>query len=265
MIPLSRRIIQFIFSVMIITFYCTASYGDGLEEMSRGHFVIYYKNRRAANNILWKAEAHYKRIVNHIGIQSFRPWEGRDKEKCSIYLYPTKQAYIAATGAPEWSAGIAHSDMARMSLYEGVKGVEFSTLPHELTHILLHELWGVKRIPTWLNEGMAQFEETDKDLIFRRKKSVKDIVRNAAYFELNDLFKMQGIPRGNVELFYSQSASIVDYMIKDNLRANFGRFLAMMKDGKAVNSALKEAFQWKYKNGAGDLEKKWADYIRKKY
>ena len=164
MMRISRKIIQCILAVLFIAFYSVDSCPDNLQKMSRGHFVIYYSNRSRANKILWKAEYHYKRIVNHIGIKDFRPWEGKDKEKCLIYLYPSKQAYMAETGAPEWSAGLAHGDVTKISIYEGVKELERSTLPHELSHLILYELWDKKAIPRWLNEGMAQFgEEVEHD------------------------------------------------------------------------------------------------------
>ena len=259
-----HKIIYCVFVVLSAALCCADSYGADFQQMSRGHFIIYHRNRSAANNILWKAEAHYKRIVSHIGIGSFRPWESKDKEKCRIYFYPSRKAYLTATGAPNWSVGLAHGNEARISLYEGVKTTAHSTLPHELTHILLRKLWGEVPIPVWLNEGMAQFEEDDKNITSHRKKYIKGIVRSGSYFKLADLFKMSGIP-SDVNLFYAQSASIVDYLIKDNLRANFGRFLTMMRKGKSVDSALKGVFQWKYKNGIPDLEKRWVDYVRKRY
>ena len=262
MIRISKKIIHCVFACSLIAFYCVDSYADDLQKMSRGHFIIYHNNRPQANKILWKAEYHYKRIVNHIGVKNFRPWEGEDKERCLIYLYPSKEVYMAKTGAPEWSAGLAHGDITKISLYEGVKELERSILPHELTHLILYELWGKKPIPLWLNEGMAQFEEEVENEIFHRKKIMKNMVRSGAYFKLNKLFAMRHVPSNNVSLFYAQSASVIDYLIKDNLRANFGRFLIMVKDGK-VDSALKEAFQWKYKNGISDLEERWLDFIQK--
>ena len=219
MIYASKKVIHCIFACLLIAFYCVDSYGDNLQKMSRGHFIIYHNNRPYANKILWKAEYHYKRIINHIGVKNFRPWEGEDKKRCRIYLYPSKEVYIAATGAPEWSAGLAHGSITKISLYEGVKGLEDSTLPHELTHIILHELWGKKPIPLWLNEGMAQFEEEDEYKIFHRKKRMRDMARSGAYFDLDKLFAMRRVPPNNVDLFYDQSASIIDYLIKDNLQA----------------------------------------------
>ncbi|MEA3305275.1 MAG: hypothetical protein U9R52_00510 [Candidatus Omnitrophota bacterium] len=233
--------------------------------MPRGHFIIYHNNRPRANKILWKAEYHYKRIINHIGVKNFRPWEEEDEERCLIYLYPSKEAYMAETGAPEWSAGLAHGDITKISLYEGVKEVERSVLPHELTHMLLRELWNKKPIPLWLNEGMAQFEEECEYGIFHRKKRMKNIAKSRAYFKFSELFAMRHVPSDNVTLFYTQSASIIDYLIRGNLRANFGRFLMLIKNGKKADSALKEAFQWKYKNGISSLEERWLDFIGKRY
>ena len=73
------------------------------------------------------------------------------------------------------------------------------------------------------------------------------------------------MPDEKVSLFYSESASVVDHLITDNIRANYGRFLTCMKKGDTVEGALKKSYQWKYKKGISDLEKRWLDFVKRKY
>src|SRR3989338_9439443 len=87
------------------------SHAADFEKLERGHFVIYHQNKELANSLSWKAEYYYKKIVGHFGVPEFRPWEG--KEKGEIYLYRTKADYMKATGAPEWSGGIAQLNTSR--------------------------------------------------------------------------------------------------------------------------------------------------------
>ena len=76
---------------------------------------------------------------------------------------------------------------------------------------------------------------------------------------------MQAVPEDNVELFYAESASVVDHLVTDNLRTSFGKFLTCLKNGESVESALAKAYQWKYKNGMSDLEVKWKEFVKRKY
>ncbi|MBL7071193.1 MAG: hypothetical protein ISS26_03350 [Candidatus Omnitrophica bacterium] len=234
-----------------------------LEIFKRGHFEIYHNNRSMANKLSWKAEYHYKRILNHLGIKGFQPWESGNK--CPIYIYETKSDYMQATGAPEWSQGLAEFKNLKFSSYENADKLPENTLPHEMTHMFLFLFMEKNPVPLWLNEGMAQFEEEDKKTNYRRKRFAKSLLSTSSFIPLDQLLSLTRVPEDNVELFYAQSASVVDHLINDNLRANYGRFLTGVKNGKSAEDALKESYQWKYKNGVADLEKRWLEFVRKKY
>ncbi|MBU4376763.1 MAG: hypothetical protein KKD29_04715 [Candidatus Omnitrophica bacterium] len=234
-----------------------------LERLERGHFVIYHQNRDLANKLSWKAEYYYKKIVGHFGVPEFRPWEG--KEKGQIYLYKTKSDYMKATGAPEWSGGIAQLSASRFATYEDSPNLATTTFPHELTHILFHLFVGKKRMPLWVEEGMAQFEEEDETTIYRSKRFIKWNIKEGKYIRLVDLFNMRVVPEDNVDLFYTESASVVDHLISDNIRTSYGKFLTYLKNGEPVESALAKAYQWKYKNGISDLETRWKEFVKRKY
>jgi hypothetical protein len=240
-----------------------SSYADDFERLERGHFVIYHQNKDMANKLSWKAEYYYKKILGHFGVQEFRPWEGKDKGE--IYLYKTKADYIKATGAPEWSGGIAQSNMSRFATYEDSPNLMTAIFPHELTHIMFHLFVGKKEMPLWLDEGMAQFEQEDDAAIYNRKRAIKWAIKNGSCIRLQDLLNMQAIPQDNVDLFYAESASLVDHLITDNIRTSYGKFVTYLKNGATVEEALAKAYQWKYKNGIVDLELRWKEFIKRKY
>ena len=256
-----------LFSVIFLISSAKLAHPDTFEKLERGHFVVYHNDRSFANKLSWKAEYHYKRIINHFGVKKFRPWEGKDK--CPIYLYNTKDQYLKATGAPEWSAGLAQYGNFRFSSYKNAPNLLVDTLPHEMTHMLFYLFMEKKPIPLWLNEGMAQFEEEDRSAIYRRKKSIKQHVRKGTYLKLSELFKMSYLSKNmadeEVALFYDEAASLIDHLITDNIRTNYGRFLSALKKGETIEAALKKSYQWKYKNGTSDLEKRWLEFARKKY
>ncbi len=243
---------------------CTGRSETGTpEKVERTHFVIYHNNRRTADNLGWKAEAHYKRIIRHFGTPRFNPW-GKT-QKCPIYLFSSKEEYLMVTGAPVWSSGIAQYKPFRFASYEGAPLLIECTLPHEMTHMLFHEFMEGEEIPLWLNEGMAQFEEQDNKATYRRKRFLKKCVSENRHIPLASLFAMNRVPQDRVEIFYAESASVVDHLITDNLRTNYGRFLRNLKNGLEAETALIQAYQWKYKGGIPDLEKRWITFVGRRY
>lgn len=233
------------------------------QKLKKGHFIIYHNNRSFANKLSWKAEYHYKRIVNHFGVTGFRPWE--DKDKCPIYIYESKGSFMEATGAPEWSEGETLYEPFMFSSHEDAPNLFSRTLPHEMTHMLLYLFMDKKPPPLWLDEGMAQFEEEERTVVYNRKRFIKLQVKEGIYIGLNELMSMTSVPEDRVELFYAEAASIVEHLINDNIRANYGRFLMHLKNGETAEDALKKAYQRKYKNGFSDLEKRWLEFIKRKY
>ena len=96
-----------VFVLSLLTLCAFVAEAADFEKLERGHFVIYHSNRTLANKVSWKAEYHYKRILNHLGVKGFRPWES--ESKCPVYIYKTHSDFIKGTGAPEWSAGRARN------------------------------------------------------------------------------------------------------------------------------------------------------------
>lgn len=235
--------------------------GEPKEVFERQHFVIYHNDRIFANDISWKAEGHYKSIIMHLGVQSFRPWEG--KEKCPIYLFDTRDDYIKYTGAPVWSAGIAQMKPLQLSIFKGASDLKTTTLPHEITHLVLFKFFE-KEPPLWLTEGLAQFEEEASGKTFH-KRALKDLISEGGYIKIKDIFSLQGVPEDHIGLFYLESLSIVEFLIRGHLRGLFGKFLDEIKKGRSAEDALKSVYQWKYAKGAEDFEKAWINYVRTRY
>ncbi len=248
------------------------------EELKRDHFIIYHENRNFANDISWNAEYNYKKILRHLGIADFHPWE-KGENKCVILIFKNQKEFLDAVLSPlnlkneeeamvareslDWMGGLARKDENVLMIFEGAKGVENQILPHELSHLILREYFGEANIPLWLNEGMAQYEEEGRGY----KKLVMNIVRDNIFLALTDLFKMKSLPpsRAEIALFYVQSASVIDYMRTQLLQTQFSQFLRQLKGGIPTDEALKEVYQWKFPNGVKDFEKRWLEYVKTKY
>lgn len=261
-----RRLILFGFCFFLFLSFQVSGKSQNFppQRLLRDHFVIYHDNRQVANNLGWKAEYYYKRILRHLGISGFHPWEGENK--CVILIFKTRQEYIKEMKAEDWSAGQALKNMNLFATFEGAPGLEARILPHEMTHLILWEYFGNMDIPIWFNEGMAQYEE-EEQADYNFKKHILGIIIESKYIKLSDLFKEVYIPdsRVKIDLFYAESASIIDYMRTELLQANFSKFVSEVKKGKPLDDVLKEVYQWKFPNGISDFEKRWLEYVTTKY
>jgi len=262
-------LISAILSVFI--FFMSASFAEskvdscGLPQiLKRMHFVIYHNNQSFANKISWKAEYSYKKIIRHFNINGFHPWE-KDK-KCTIYIFKNREDFIKGAKAPSWSTGLARYNPPRLYIYKGSRDLIENTLPHEVTHLIFAEFMDRNKIPLWLNEGMAQYEEEKWDKGYT-KGYLKSHVRKGIYIKLDKLFNMKTYPAGEEELrlFYFQSASVIDYLREEQIASLFGKFLLKIKEGKSVELALKQTYQWKFQSGIPELEDRWIKYIKTRY
>lgn len=88
-------------------------------------------------------------------------WHG----KCEIWVFQNKRDYIAFTAAysgrpaPEWSAGVAMSSTeTTIAFYRMPDEMTFANvLVHEAAHGFLHRYRSRNFIPSWINEGLAEF------------------------------------------------------------------------------------------------------------
>ena len=77
------------------------------DEKTSTHFRVFYRHDSAfASAVLQYAEYYYRQIALDLGLthvlqRDHVPWLWENR--CQIYLYPDRQAYVQATGAPAWS------------------------------------------------------------------------------------------------------------------------------------------------------------------
>lgn len=181
-------------------------------------------------------------------------------------MFKNKALFLKETGHPEWSRGgaldIGFSKQKAIVSYAGQQLFLNEILPHEIGHLVLHDFVGTDyKIPTWFNEGVAQIFEIGKaeksDLI------MKLMLRLDRYYPIESLGKIKIRYEKNaelVELFYAESASVVNFLIKKFGSDAFGRLCRKMSNGESFESAMSHV----YKNvftSYSDLQKKWIQYL----
>ncbi len=173
----------------------TPSSAQSWQEKTSTHFRVFYQQDAAfAAAVLRYAEVYYTQIrldlgLTHVVHRDQIPWLG-DK-RCQIFLYPNRQAYHQATGAPAWSGGFVNYPRRMVYSHLEVPAFLEQTLPHELAHIMFREFVGFEnhRIPRWLDEGVAQYAESN------RREGAWDIMRQGLaqgiYIPLEQLNSMR--------------------------------------------------------------------------
>ena len=234
------------------------------------HFMVQAKNRALCEEAAREAERHLGRIMR-VYIQG-RDWP----HTITVRIHKNHPEYVIEAGTPEWSGGgysvraydTGHT-VRRVDLFALDKDGKYiadlltKTLPHELTHVVLHEYFGERTfrgLPLALNEGLAMY--TEEGTAVRYERQLADAVKRGVYYKLPELFKMQRYPR-NVGLFYAQSASTTRYIIEHMTGGQFREFLAQIKKGNDLNSALQSSL-----GRTGDLitamQEHWVEMLKKK-
>ncbi|MFA4842595.1 MAG: peptidase MA family metallohydrolase [Candidatus Omnitrophota bacterium] len=226
------------------------------------HFIVYYNFAPYdfIEQLIGKSEDYYATIADALGFRRFDFWLWEDRAK--IYIYDDSKSYLISTGQPQWSIGhavpaekVIKSFVGQMSFFETV-------LPHEMGHIIFREFVGFNNaaVPLWLDEGIASYQEP-----LRRAVSLK-IVEDAA--ALNKLIGISELHKINpsafkdmqeVNLFYAESLSIVDYLIKKFGSLKLALFCQGLRDQKDINKALGLAYSFE---GIGELDSAWQKDIR---
>lgn len=233
------------------------------QEYKSTHFIIYYKN--APDNFIVKlsekAEDYYNKIAEDLGFMryDFWLWENR----AQIYIYDTTEEYQAATGMPGWSLGGVRPQEKIINAFMHEEGFLQVILPHELGHIIFREFVGFNNyaIPLWLDEGVASYQEKAKHPLI--KTTINKAIQDGTFMNIDALaaFKpMDSVDRKAIDLFYIESISIVNYLIKEFGKDNFVTFCQALRDKKDLNRALASAFPF---SNTKELQEYWQAYLKK--
>lgn len=228
-------------------------------ERKSEHFIIYFKaaDESFVADIIKEAESYYGEITRNLGFTRYNFWLWDNRAK--FYIYDDAEDYLAQTNQPSWSAGAANYHDKVIRTYPQMAGFFDSLMPHELGHIIFREFIGnYTRIPLWLDEGVASYQEKSKR--FAADSIVRKAISGKRFIPLDVLSKTDirsSTDTALVELFYAESVSAVNFMITSFGKDRFGSFCRDLKDGKPFEEALA---RFNCKDSAS-FSKKWQSYL----
>jgi hypothetical protein len=241
----------------------------GWQQISDKHFKVYFKREAgedAPRQILNKAEEYYSTIADRIGYeryQNFWTWE----ERVPIVYFPSQEEYNKSTGQPIWSKGFAISHLSSVNLrmivtFRGQDNFLTSTLPHEISHLILHDFIGPKRqIPMWFDEGVAQLEEQGDNqnygpILARLILSGQSMPLKL----LENVNSGRSLNSTQASIFYAESLYIVDFLVKTYGKEDFINLCRSLRDGKNFEEALRSSY-YPSLESSDQLQDAWTKYM----
>ena len=149
----------------------------------------------------------------------------------------------------------------------------YAVIFHEYVHLLVNNSLGRTNIPTWFNEGLAEYYSTfdikdDQEIHLGNLIDPHlHLLRTSQPVPLDKLFAVDyyALDRNKHEargLFYAQSWALVHYLIQGNegkRTRQLGLFLDQLRQNTPAEKAFRQAFQTDY---AG-MQKELKDYIQR--
>jgi len=236
---------------------------DAWNTLKSTHFVVFYKNAPEdfVKLVTDKAEVYYDQIAEGLGFMRFDFWLWDNRAK--IYIYDDAKIYSARTGQPAWSLGIAIPGVKAIETFPYANNFIETVLPHEMGHIIFREFVGFNNsgIPLWLDEGVASHQEKAKYSqvgIFIRKAMVEgnfmDLKKLASFYSVVNLDPKL------VNIFYAESFSLIDFLIREFGRDNFVLFCQNLRDKRNLERAMASVYPF---GNINELDQAWQKYLKK--
>jgi hypothetical protein len=223
------------------------------------HFIYHFVDSFVATAVSVEAEFHYRVVAKEL-----RREQPPGDVKSHIYIFQKPadwQQFQSAGKLEPWTGGI-QSQGSLFIVRDPAFKFSDNSLGHEIAHLIIHRYYP-DGIPTWLNEGFAQFVSKGAQASFLRArnynaKPLSQPIAAANFIPLAMLSTMSYPPSAQVETFYDESERLVRFLATAD-KAAFLVFLDAVGRHQAFESALAQAYGSKF-SGVDALEEKFRAY-----
>jgi len=257
---MKRKPLLYLFFLFFI-FYLPLRAQQEWEIKKSTHFIIHYQKSIPSHyitTIARKAEKYYNTITKELGFRRFNFWTWN--KRCKIYLYSSREVYYNNTQIPSWSQ--ARVEVKERIIYGFLEKKDFvrfieEILPHEMGHLIFREFVGYEtKLPLWLDEGIACFvEKRNKQ---KRLNLAKKIVNTDAFISLEKLTSTSKNSLDDPDVFYAESASIIDFLLEKYGRDKFVEYCRSLRDGNHWKESLLRVYDFSEFSQIGD---EWVKYL----
>ncbi len=176
-------------------------------------------------------------------LEHIKQFFGREaKSTITIYLTRSAAEYqkYARKKVPEWSQAVAFPS-ERLIVIKLASPEEINKAPeillHELVHIFIAGRIPENRMPTWLNEGLAQYL-SGKKLTVTEKVGLANALASNKIFELSELDSLLWFNPPEAQLAYSQALTAVEFFIKKHGKRALNRLVNNLAVHRSINDAF---------------------------
>ena len=177
------------------------------------------------------------RLTQDIGTYPERP--------IKIYIYAsTDDLKGAMVSSQEWTGGVAFTEFGIIAISIPPASLDWGkrALVHELTHLVVHQAtfspYG--RLPLWLDEGLAMYNEGELDPEFR--SYLEEAILEDELISVRSLCSPFSAYSEKARLSYAQSYSLVKYLLDNYGQDKMLDLLALLKNGSTYDEALTEIY-----------------------
>jgi len=130
-------------------------------------------------------------------------------------------------------------------------------LPHELTHVILADLFADRPLPRWADEGIAVLSDTPEKQGKHRRDLISALHQQGVVRVADLLMRSENPSAFQRAAFYGQSASLVDFLVS---RGTPRGFLAFVRQGsqRGYDLALRDTYGIR---DVGHLEQLWRLHV----
>ncbi len=241
---------------------------DLILENARNRFDITLHGVVSANRInssLIELESQFEHLnatYGSVGIE----------KRIAVILYSDATELQKANPIPGWSEGFITFESEQPVIHLPAEQASSSSYKtnrfaspgpgHELTHLMIHEILGenyYRRLPRWLNEGLAEYEsmkgwENWVPVAFVKARLWVLNIGNPATLS-NEEFILQNreYPDENIDIFYTASWQFVQYLARNYDILSILRTMSTGED-------FIHAFTSETGKSPEQLYKEWKDY-----
>jgi hypothetical protein len=160
---------------------------------------------------------------------------------------------------PSWTGGLTYGDhnIILIGIVESDPVWNQNVIIHEVTHVLVGNLTFscLGGLPTWLEEGLAVYSEGELDA--SSQQQLDDAIQNDTLLSVRSLSAGFSEVSDKALLSYSQSYSIVKFLIETYGQEKMTELLTALRDGAAIDDALMDVYGFDVEG----LEDAWREAI----
>lgn len=209
--------------------------------LSNDRLTLYWYNgnRSFGEALFEQAVRALDRLETDVGVYIERP--------IKIFIYGTHADLLDALsiGAREWTGGVAFTDQGVVVIGIEPDNLDWGlyAMTHEMTHLVIHQATDnpYGDLPTWLNEGLAVYNEDPDNLDPRYQEILTEAIATDGLFTLRSLSSSFPADHEEASLAYGQSGAIVHFMIDTYGPEAMAKLLEIFSEGAVYDKALTEA------------------------